>query len=45
LRRALLEGFPYAVLFVAVADAVHVLAVAHVRREPGYWFNRIRRSP
>lgn len=41
-RRALVPDFPYALIFVFVNDAVYVLAVAHQRRMPAYWLNRIR---
>lgn len=41
-RRALLPGFPYAVVFLTMADETRVLAVAHARRQPGYWLQRLR---
>ena len=41
-RRALVPGFPYAVVFLATEDAVHILAVAHQHRMPGYWLHRLR---
>jgi len=39
-RRALVRRFPYAVFYVVEPAQVLVLAVAHVRREPGYWLDR-----
>lgn len=33
-RRALLRRFPYAIYFRETADAVHVFAVFHARRDP-----------
>ncbi|WP_437951275.1 type II toxin-antitoxin system RelE/ParE family toxin [Sorangium sp. So ce296] len=42
-RRALVPGFPYALIFLVTADVVHVLAVAHQHRAPGYWIHRVRR--
>ena len=39
-RRALLHTFPYAVYFRATNDAVVVLAVLHLRREPSMWRTR-----
>jgi plasmid stabilization system protein ParE len=36
-RRCLLKHFPYSVFYEIDADCVYVLAVAHRRREPGYW--------
>jgi hypothetical protein len=40
-RRALVRKFPYAVVFITHADAIHVLAYAHVKRRPLYWAHRI----
>lgn len=40
-RRALLEDFPFALLFVETADATWIGAVMHLRRAPGYWRVRI----
>ena len=39
-RRALLWRFPFAVFFVIGDDVVQVLAVLHVRRDPGVWQKR-----
>lgn len=36
-RRVSLERFPYQVIYAEFPAAVVVLAVAHDRREPGYW--------
>lgn len=41
IRRALLPRFPYAILFIDLDTEVRVLAVAHLKREPGYWLNRL----
>lgn len=40
-RRLFANGFPYAVIYVARLDAIWIIAVMHVRREPGYWKGRI----
>jgi toxin ParE1/3/4 len=40
-RRLFANGFPYAVIYVANSDATWIIAVMHVRREPGYWKGRI----
>jgi plasmid stabilization system protein ParE len=40
-RRALLPRFPYAVIFFELESEIRVLAVAHVKRRPGYWLNRV----
>jgi plasmid stabilization system protein ParE len=42
IRRALLPRFPYAVVFMDLGTEIRVLAVAHARREPGYWLNRVQ---
>lgn len=40
-RRRILPRVPYSLFFVVHDDAVIVLAVAHHRRRPGYWAERI----
>ena len=40
--RALLPRFPYALVFMDLPAQVRVLAVAHLRRRPGYWLDRVR---
>ena len=42
IRRAHLKHFPYHVLFRIADDQLEVLAVAHNRRRPLYWQNRIQ---
>jgi plasmid stabilization system protein ParE len=42
-RRKLVTRFPYVIFFRIDADAVEIVAVAHARRRPGYWAERIRR--
>jgi plasmid stabilization system protein ParE len=39
-RRALVERFPYAIVFTIVGQRVFVVAVAHTRRRPAYWRRR-----
>ena len=41
-RRALLHTFPYVVYFRASDEAVVVLAVLHLRRNPKVWRGRAR---
>jgi hypothetical protein len=41
IRRALLPRFPYAVIFMDLGAEIRVLAVAHTKRRPGYWLNRV----
>lgn len=40
IRRALLDGFPYVVVFEETATEFIVLAFAHSRRRPDYWRDR-----
>jgi len=40
LRRCVLRGFPYVILFADSAVRIRVIAVAHTRRRPGYWKDR-----
>ena len=40
IRRCVLRGFPYVVLFDNSSQRVKVIAVAHTRRRPGYWKQR-----
>jgi len=43
IRRAQLRRFPFVLLFrVLTGDVVEVIAVAHMRRRPGYWQSRLR---
>jgi plasmid stabilization system protein ParE len=42
-RRAVLRRFPYVVVFEDREDTVEVVALAHVRRRPGYWRERPQR--
>jgi plasmid stabilization system protein ParE len=39
-RRFLLTRFPFALAYVVEADRLVILAVAHLRRRPGYWLTR-----
>lgn len=39
-RRVLVNRFPYGVLYEPVNTRLFVLAIMHLRREPGYWIAR-----
>lgn len=39
-RRIFTKRFPYGVIYVVRDDTVSVIAVAHLRRRPGYWQDR-----
>ena len=34
------QKFPFQIIFRHSGDRVHVVAVAHAKRKPGYWRNR-----
>ena len=40
-REKLMTRFPYSVVYSFVSDEVYVLAVAHNRRRPFYWQDRL----
>lgn len=42
IRRALLPRFPYAVVFLELPTEIRILAVAHAKRRPDYWLNRLQ---
>lgn len=44
-RRFLLARFPFAVGYLFEGEDVVVLAVAHLRRRPGYWLERVGGRP
>lgn len=39
-RRALVSRFPYQVVYRLRADEIVIVAVAHLKRRPGYWKTR-----
>ncbi len=41
-RRRIVNGFPYNVIYRVSDIELLVVAIAHHRRRPGYWANRIR---
>lgn len=43
LRKLVLDRFPYYLIYFSSSETVHILAVAHERRKPGYWLERIDR--
>ena len=40
-RRCVLKRFPYLIFYREMDDAVRVMAVAHAKRKPGYWLDRV----
>ena len=41
IRRCLLARFPYAVIYGIDQQTIVVIAVSHLKRQPGYWADRI----
>jgi plasmid stabilization system protein ParE len=41
-RRLAVRRFPYHVVYLEIAEALRILAVAHDRRRPGYLQTRLR---
>jgi plasmid stabilization system protein ParE len=44
IRRVRLKGFPAYIGYQVLEDEIHVFAVAHTARKPGYWKSRLRRK-
>lgn len=40
LRKLVLNTFPYYFIYSITGDVIHVLALAHEKRAPGYWSPR-----
>jgi toxin ParE1/3/4 len=40
-RRFVVQRFPFFIIYLDDADAVNVIAVAHNKRRPGYWKQRL----
>jgi len=40
-RRCLIPRFPYSIIFSIEPQFILVIAVAHAKRKPGYWHERI----
>lgn len=45
LRRILVRRFPYGLVYRVDQDAIFIVAVAHLRRRPGYWRRRQQDRP
>jgi plasmid stabilization system protein ParE len=41
LRIAVIQTFPYSVVYRESAKRLLIVAIAHAKRRPGYWRNRI----
>ena len=40
-RRALLRRFPFGLVYRVAKDRIVLIALIHLRREPGYWKDRV----
>jgi toxin ParE1/3/4 len=40
-RKLVLQRYPFAVIYREKATVIQILAIAHGRRRPGYWKNRL----
>ena len=41
LRRRLVRRFPFGILYYIEPEEIVIVAVAHLRRKPGYWKKRL----
>jgi plasmid stabilization system protein ParE len=41
-RRLMLKTFPYQLIYRVEGGEIRVYAVAHLKRRPGYWHQRLR---
>ena len=44
IRRRLLSGLPYAIIYEIRTDHIRVLAIMHTSRRPGYWRRRVTKK-
>jgi toxin ParE1/3/4 len=42
IRRRIVPGFPFVILYELHQDSLFIAAVMHQRRKPGYWRERLR---
>ncbi len=43
LRQLVLSRFPFTLIYAVPPETIHILAIAHHRRRPGYWRSRVAR--
>ena len=41
-RRSLVRRFPFAIIYIFEFSKLEVIAVTHVKRNPGFWQRRVR---
>ena len=42
IRKRLVSGFPFTILYDAQSDRIYIAAVMHQHRRPGYWWERLK---
>ena len=40
IRKAIIKGFPYGLIYSITEETIEIIAVAHSHREPMYWEDR-----
>jgi plasmid stabilization system protein ParE len=40
-RRYVLDGFPFLIVYYVADDVIRIVAVAHAKQKPGYWKLRL----
>ncbi len=40
-RRCVMQRFPFAVIYLVSGEKIQIVSVAHFKRRPGYWKNRV----
>ena len=43
-RRFVLSGYPYDLIYAVTTDEIVILAIAHHSRQPGYWLERVEQQ-
>ena len=43
-RRCLISRFPFGLIYQIKTNALYIIAVANLHRQPGYWKERIKQS-
>lgn len=41
-RRCLIHRFPYLVVYMYLSERIWIIAIAHCKRKPSYWTDRIK---
>jgi toxin ParE1/3/4 len=40
-KRYIMQRFPFAAIYLTSKEKIQIIAVAHCKRKPGYWKNRL----